>query len=221
MFDVETTGDSTNSETTDASSACEEEDCPSYGSPTPNDPYCRVLHPDIVQMLPNERHWDTPGLRSTDGLNGALLFWTFRVEARICVEAESPRQLRILGGKGEVCGVASAPYDCNSSDQMQTILLISVASYGILNSVRSALHILDPQYHTLARDLFHALPDDLENVDFYNVMLVNKQTSSALVEQSGHKQSCDIYERNCIGIVHRDAFEDGAIPIHWTPILLK
>jgi hypothetical protein len=219
--EVDPTGDSTDSEISDPSPQNEQEDCPSYGWPAPGNPYGRIVHPEIVQMLPQERHWETPGLRSTDGLNGVLLFWTFQFEARICVQAESPRQLQILDGKGKVCGMANAPYDRYPSDQAQTILLLSVASYGILNSIRSTLGILNPPYRTLDDDFFNTLPEDLDNVEFYNVMLVDKQKTSVLVEQSGHEQSCNVYERNCIGIVHRNSFKGGAIPIHWTPILLK
>jgi hypothetical protein len=215
--EVNPTDNSTDSETSGLSPQDGKDHCPSYGWPTPDDPYGRIMHPHIVQMLPQERHWDTPSVRSTEGLNSTLLFWTFRFEARICVQIGSPRKLQILDGNGEVCGVVNAPCERRSSDQMQKILLLSVAPFGILTSFQSTLGILAPQYRTF----FDASPEDLELVKFYNVMLVNKLEPSVLIEQSGHKQSCGIYERKCIGIVHRIAFEDGAIPIHWTPILLK
>ena len=204
----------------------EEELCPTYDWPSLSDPYGRLLHPDITAVIPpNTSRNDFIGRRCGAPF-GTLCFSTVVLNFTLSQKpsSELSRLRHILDVRGKECGfvrLSGPPTEQVTIQPAHTLLLLSVASFGILSMTRQDIKGLSLPYQSGRTPREDELPkgnDALEMLDYFNVMLVRPSGVTVRVEGQHPDGAIEASERAGLGLIHRDAIAQATS--EWKHIFL-
>jgi hypothetical protein len=233
VSDTEIEGEGSNIEEDDTGDESDEEDdediCPTYGSPSPNNPYGRNLKPQLLSALPErpDSMQRKPSHRSCFP-PGTLVFST--IVARFIIESTSPSAtgsfiFKIRDSADRICGFIwddlerTAP--AKPMQQAREILLLSQASPGTSYVIHGEeVGFADEYRQRRTREealeaLLRGMELDGEDIlnewhswDFFNVMLPVRIHEK---EESRGDELC-VYERDGFGFLHKNALAHALHP---------
>ena len=218
----------------------DEEICPTYGNPSPSNPYGRQVKPQLVSVLPARRVPKPSGLLhhrslSPDTLVFSTVVASFAMDGTSSFPSRGTDFFRLRDAADRVCGFIWDDLEhrgaARTSPQVREILLLSQASPGTSHMINNNEVGFADEYrrYTTREEALEASPLGLEpdgdyllnewhSWDFFNVMLPLRVKEEVL---SGSDKLC-VYEREGIGFLHRTALAHAFGPEpQWRTVLLR
>lgn len=195
----------------------EEAICPTYGRPSPNNPYGRSINLKLLALLPERL--DSTQLtppRLTHSTPGTLVFST--VVANFRIDAFSSPTTRgsifkLRDSADRVCGFiwddAERTQSTRPEQQVREILLLSQASPGTLSAMKSEDVGFAEEYQEQKTKEDSSEPrgdgeyilGEWHSWDFFNIMLPVRIDKD---NERNDERPC-VYEREGIGLLHKNA----------------
>ncbi|KAF2145305.1 uncharacterized protein K452DRAFT_245118 [Aplosporella prunicola CBS 121167] len=218
--------------------AAEEEVCPSYGWPSPSNPYGRCLDERLLSMLPIHQAPETPSTIPS-GLPVASLYFSTIVISLFVDMLPShvePGLAHVLDVDHNVCGFINVNNQSlvqhtqqrateTTADRKSTpfeLLLLSVTPYGVKSVNQDKIAAFAPQYQQNQDDV--AALDELDlpgDFEFLNIMLTTPQGANVAFGRDGQEDIIELTQRVGLGFLHKDAVRNSLRPgIIWKEIVL-
>jgi len=229
-------------ETDESDEEDDEEMCPTYGSPSPDNPYGREVkpqllyalpeRPDLKQLRPSHTHQSPPGT-----LIFSTVIASFKVEPTSSSISLGRFVFKIRDSSNRICGFFWDESEYLAAEEypqhVREILLLSQASPGTASMFRLESAEFHEEYQVCKteEEAFNAsangqdvdgeeIISDWHSWDFFNVMLVNKVNKTNGIVFDGH-EICE-YERAGIGLLHKQALAHTISPApHWSMVHLR